>query len=295
MLDNISQLEKVAIPTIDQMVRELQQANLDAIWQEPYSEYGSAGLKIVTLLNSTGKQDNFDYHDCIMPLPTPILDSLPAYRAFLAEGGLKIMGARLLRLEPGAFLHEHRDFVYLEPRPRYRLHLPLVTNSKAFICIPGKNIHFQRGFLWKLNPKDTPHSACNFGDRPRIHLLLDCYLNDALAALLEREFLDEKLIFPLPPLSASEKEASFTGAASLLAEFAGGNEHLCGEAEEILLKTFCRFDLCASGQFTTSYDLLFELFQFLNVPALAEREAYWQRRFLEVYPGQALLPAVAAP
>ncbi len=281
MLENIAQLKKVEEHWLDQIVAELnaKDVDLESLWREPYPEYGSAGLKVATLLNPTGEQENFDYRDCPSPVVTPLLEKLPSLLSFFKESGLEVMGARLLRLDPGTFLHEHRDFVYLEPVPRFRLHLPLVTNNSAFITSPGINVHFERGYLWKLDPKQTVHSACNFGGEPRIHLMLDCYLNDTLNALVKGQFLDERLKHKLPRLSNEKKEALLDEAGQLLEKSNHGGANLVTAAEEVLLKTFCQYDL--HDQELTSYDLIFDLFK---SPNFAARKQYWQERFLEVYP-----------
>ena len=281
MLENIAQLKPVDAQWLDQVVRELSapHVDLESLWREPYPEYGSAGLKVATLLNPTGEQENFDYHDCHSPLVTPLLEKLPTLLEFFKESDLNVMGARLLRLDPGTFLHEHRDFVYLEPVPRYRLHLPLITNAKAFITSPGINVHFEKGYLWKLDPKQTIHSACNFGDAPRIHLMLDCYVNQPLEKLVAGQFLNENLKHALPALTAQKKAELISQASQILHESSEAAN--LTRAEEILLKTFCLYDLKADNQDLTSYDLIFELF---DSPVYAERKAYWKERLHEVYP-----------
>jgi Aspartyl/Asparaginyl beta-hydroxylase len=286
MLENISQLKLVDSNWLDQITTELQEpaTGLESLWQEPYPEYASGSLKVATLLNPTGEQENFDYKDCKEPKATPLLRKLPSLASFLESGALNIMGARLLRIDPGTFFHEHRDFVYMEKIQRYRLHLPLITNDQAFITSPGINVHFQRGFLWKLDPKATVHSACNFGTAPRIHLMLDCYVNDHLANLLQGQFLDEKLKHRLPPLTGEKRSELIAAARLLLKESQGVKTELIEAAESILLKTFCQFNLQAHGANLTSYDLIFELFQ---EPAYQERRNYWQQRLLEVYPADA--------
>lgn len=252
---------------------------MESIWQEPYPEYGSDGLKIATLLNHTGEQTNFDYHDCQSPAATPLLQQLPSLHKFLQDSGFKIMGSRLLRLDPGTFLHEHRDFVYLEDVPRYRLHMPLITNDQAFITSPGLHVHFKKGYLWKLDPKSTIHSACNFGPAPRIHLMLDCYVEEKLQSLLDNQFLDQDALHKLPDLTESARRSLLQEAN--VAMQAGNLK----AAEEILLASFCKYDLFALEPGLTSYDLLTQFFnQQKPSAALDERQAYWQERLVEVYP-----------
>ena len=252
---------------------------LESIWQEPYPEYGSDGLKVATLLNHTGEQENFDYHDCAKPNATPLLLKLTELHKFLSETGFNIMGSRLLRLDPGTFLHEHRDFVYLENVPRYRLHMPLITNDQAFITSPGLNVHFKKGYLWKLDPKQTIHSACNFGTTPRIHLMIDCYVEEKLQALLDQQFLDQDALHKLPTLTEELRPQLLNDAQSA---YSAGN---LKSAEEILLAAFCKYDLFALQSGLTTYDLLTQFFQ-RQTPTkeLEERQAYWQERLIEVYP-----------
>lgn len=269
MLAYISQLKSIDTNILNTVVSELQSITID--WNEPYPEYASDGLKVATLLNPTGEQNNFDYHDCQKPITTPLLNQLPALAAFLQNSGLQIMGSRLLRLDPGTFLHEHRDFVYLKDIARLRLHLPLITNNNAFITAPGINVHFKHGYLWKLDPKATVHSACNFGAEPRIHLMLDCYNNQALSDLVKTEKLDNDCIFQLPNFSPADKDRLFAEAQQHL------NGERLKEAEETLLRTFCQFNL----QNITSYDLLFEFFA--KNPDHAGRIDYWKARLKEVY------------
>jgi hypothetical protein len=289
LLPYLSQLEPVAGAVLDKLVSDLEKAKplLEATFQEPYPEYSSGGMKIVSLLNPTGEQNNFDYTDCQAPRATPLLEALPHLKAFLTKSQLHIMGCRLLKLEPGCFFHEHRDFVYLENIPRYRLHLPLITNPQASIIAPGVKIHFKKGYLWKLDPKQTVHSAINGGKDARYHVLIDCYLNERLVQLLAEQFLDDDCLEPLPLLSEEERKALHTQATST---WQRGNTT---QAEEILLSAFCHFDLKA----LTTYDLIEEFFQSLSSSAkqealalLQERSTYWQGRYKEVYPEKFLAP-----
>jgi hypothetical protein len=293
VLDNISQLKAIDAEWLEEVVRQLSSAEVDieSMWREPYPEYGSAGLKVTTLLNPTGEQENFDYRDCPAPQVTPLLAKLPAIAKFYEESGFKIMGSRLLRLDPGTFLHEHRDFVYLEQVQRYRLHVPLITNQNAFIVGPGFKVHFERGHMWKLDPKSTVHSACNFGDKPRVHLMLDCYVNEPLSKLVATQSIDQKLVHKLPAFNALIEQELLSEARQILEESKNGRADLVTAAEEVLLKAFCQYDLRAQSDKLTTYDLIFKLYE---APEYAERKAYWQERLLEVYPSEAKAPAQLA-
>jgi len=282
LLTYISQLKKVDDALLDRMQAQMQDpaCELDSFFSEPYPEYGSDGMKIATLINPTGEQQNFDYRDCREAKATPLLDRLPAIKSFIEDSGFHVMGSRMLRLEPWTFLHEHRDFVYLEDVPRYRLHLPLITNADAHIVSPALNVHFKRGYLWKLDPKETIHSACNFGQTSRYHLMMDCYVEANLQALIDQQWLDGDCLFAQTQLTKEIKETLIDRAQALVQ----AGELKAGE--ELLLKTFCQYDLSKFGP--TSYDLVFEMYDRLErqngFEKAKERKDYWMERLIEVYP-----------
>ncbi|MEU6617488.1 aspartyl/asparaginyl beta-hydroxylase domain-containing protein [Streptomyces sp. NPDC004041] len=52
---------------------------------------------------------------------------------------------RLARLEPNACLWEHCDYDELDEVERHRLHIPLHTNSSAFLVTGGTKVHMGGG------------------------------------------------------------------------------------------------------------------------------------------------------
>ena len=270
LIELIAALQPVKKEQLDLIENEIE--TTVKTWHQPYAEYASEGLGIAVLLSPDGGEENFSYDDCDSPQETELLRKMPVLKETILSLGLNIMASRLLRLSPGTFLHEHRDYVYLKEVERYRLHIPVVTNSDAHIITPGKKIHMERGFLWKLDPKNTIHSACNFGNKPRIHVMLDCYMNDKLAQLLESATLSDKLVTDLPRLEAGLFESWVSESRKILHE---GNQT---EAEEFLLRKFCQFNL----KDKTTFDLIFALYE--EEPDQKERLSYWKERIREVYP-----------
>lgn len=295
MLENIAQLKKLEPTAYSTMVKQVVEQNdvLETIWQEPYPEYASAGLKVATLLNHTGDQFNFDYRDCRSPQVTPLLNKLPAIKELLTDGNLEVMGARLLRLDAGTFLHEHRDFIYLEEVPRFRLHLPLITNDQAFIVSPDVNVHFKAGYLWKLDPKQTIHSACNFGSQPRIHLMIDCYVNDYLADLIKGQFIDQDCQFIKPAFSEAIKAELMQQALKEL------DRDQITKAEEIILASFCLYNLYSYKPGLTTYDLLSALYDTAakqypqRATEFSKKMQAWLDRLVETYPERKEKTAIA--
>ncbi|MGW0432650.1 aspartyl/asparaginyl beta-hydroxylase domain-containing protein [Micromonospora sp. NPDC003197] len=113
---------------------------------------------------------------------TPALSALPAMAKVLRELPCELRSARLLALDAGAELAEHRDEFIGFGYGQLRLHIPIVTNPGARLFIEGYEHNWKSGELWYANFA-LPHFLRNDGAERRVHLVVDCMLNDALLAL----------------------------------------------------------------------------------------------------------------
>lgn len=165
----------------DGLVREITQADLP--WTRHYSDYQSGGWWTCSLLGRTANATDCVVIDSDHPQSTDALEKLPALRQLLQTLGLRYMTARLARLDLGAVLWEHRDYQDLLPKPRHRMHLPLVTNPRACLVCGGQRYHMEPAALWTFRPTAS-HGACNQGTQPRTHLILDVYEDESLRSLL---------------------------------------------------------------------------------------------------------------
>lgn len=90
-------------------------------------------------------------------------------------------GWRFIRLDPKITLDVHCDNV--DSGAARRIHIPIITNpstwfsewstepSTAGSWSASVNFyHMRPGRIWKVNV-DQPHSACNYGEEPRWHLV----------------------------------------------------------------------------------------------------------------------------
>jgi hypothetical protein len=87
--------------------------------------------------------------------------------------GLHIGRVRLGWLQPGKGYPIHCD---LEPM---RLHIPLFTNNLAYIIHKDKLYNMKYGKLYHLITTDL-HTAWNFGNLPRLHLIFSTYADELL-------------------------------------------------------------------------------------------------------------------
>lgn len=76
-----------------------------------------------------------------------------------------------LGLSPrGSTIHAHVDNT-AHWDEHHRVHVPLVTNPAALLCVEGRFLHLRPGSAWLLN-NSVVHGACNDGP-PRLHLVVD--------------------------------------------------------------------------------------------------------------------------
>lgn len=99
------------------------------------------------------------------------------------------MTVRLLSLEPGESVEEHKDGCGFAAG-WLRLHLPIVTNDKAAIVMGGREHRWQPGELWYAD-FDRPHSVFNFGVERRVHLVVDTFVDSGFFDLVPPEVLTQ--------------------------------------------------------------------------------------------------------
>jgi hypothetical protein len=232
-----------------------------APWKAEYGAYQSGGWWTASLMNASGDAGDVMIGDCTAR-PTGLLERMPATAELLAELGLSYMWVRLARLEANAFLWEHRDYDDLDRSERHRLHIPLHTNSSAFLVTGGTKVHMTGGRIWRLTPT-YPHGVCNLLGPDRIHLIADVYADDAYRALVQRTRPNRPAAQRLPEASEAVL-ADKLADARRLAELG-----YTDAAEQLLLRLFYSFALPEGA----AYDLIADLHTALGD---AEAESRWR-------------------
>jgi mannose-6-phosphate isomerase-like protein (cupin superfamily) len=64
-----------------------------------------------------------------------------------------------------------------------RLHIPVITNREVEFVLNQVHVVMNEGDCWYLNV-NQPHRVANRGATDRIHLVIDCVVNDWLRELL---------------------------------------------------------------------------------------------------------------
>ena len=101
----------------------------------------------------------------------PNLERLPRLLRFLDTAfPIKPTLAWLGRLPEGGRIYTHVDNTQHWDE-HHRLHVPLITNQDARLCVAGRFLFLQPNRIWLLN-NSLPHGALNRGPE-RLHLVLD--------------------------------------------------------------------------------------------------------------------------
>lgn len=115
---------------------------------------------------------------------TPLLQSCDYVREALAAFQCPLLAVRLLRLGAGSLIKEHRDPMLSPEHGEVRIHVVVATNPDVECSIDGVSHRWAAGECWYGN-FTLPHSFANRGSTERMHIVLDCKVNDWLRGLLE--------------------------------------------------------------------------------------------------------------
>lgn len=111
---------------------------------------------------------------------TEMLGRCPYIHEVLRTFRCPLTAVRILRLGAGATIREHRDYKLGYEDGEVRIHVPIQTGPGVAFFLDGCQILMEEGEAWYLN-LNLPHRVHNGSLTDRLHLVLDCVLNDWLA------------------------------------------------------------------------------------------------------------------
>lgn len=114
---------------------------------------------------------------------TRLRDRLPRLSAALDAFRCELLAARLLRLGPGSRIREHRDHNLSLSDGEARIHVPVLTSPEVRFTLDGEVVGMAPGEAWYLD-LNLPHRVENPGTGDRVHLVVDCVVNDWLLSQL---------------------------------------------------------------------------------------------------------------
>ena len=114
---------------------------------------------------------------------TEILERCPAVRAVLPFFECEVRAVRFMKLAAGSSIREHRDYNLGHEDGMIRFHIPVLTSDRVEFYLNRERVVMSEGECWYLN-FDLPHYVENRSDADRIHLVVDCLVNDWVTMLL---------------------------------------------------------------------------------------------------------------
>ena len=94
----------------------------------------------------------------------------------------ELQTVRFLKLTAGSSIRRHRDYELGYEDGFIRVHIPVVTSPLVDFVLDDKHLKMNEGEAWYLNV-NFHHSVTNGGDTDRVHLVIDCVVNDWIESL----------------------------------------------------------------------------------------------------------------
>jgi hypothetical protein len=114
---------------------------------------------------------------------TDFVTRCPHVGAVIGSFRCPLKAVRLLKLAAGSVIREHRDYDLGFDSGEVRIHVPVTTNPGVEFYLNNKRVVMAEGECWYLD-LSLPHRVANRGPSERIHLVLDCEVNDWLRGVL---------------------------------------------------------------------------------------------------------------
>ncbi|MBK6937498.1 MAG: aspartyl/asparaginyl beta-hydroxylase domain-containing protein [Chitinophagaceae bacterium] len=108
---------------------------------------------------------------------TIFLQRSNCFKEVLATFQCPIKAVRLLKLNAGSVIKEHRDAELCFEKGEVRIHIPIVTNDKVAFLLDNEKFNLREGECWYMN-FNLPHAINNNSNAARIHLVIDAVVNE---------------------------------------------------------------------------------------------------------------------
>lgn len=157
---------------------------------------------------SAGHPDNLDFFD------EALLTRLPYTLSVLQSFKTDLLSVRYLKLAARSEIKTHRDADLIFWDGFVRLHIPVITNPEVHFTIADLRFHMDAGACWFAD-FSKPHHVLNNGETDRIHLVIDCVVNDWMRGLFIREGILGELETKPDPIDDFSENAKLQMIAAL--------------------------------------------------------------------------------
>jgi mannose-6-phosphate isomerase-like protein (cupin superfamily) len=155
-------------------------------WKAHFNTYYYEGSWTALALRSPGGQSKNIIPELIADavyIDTEVMPSFPSVKELVARLNCPVKSVRFLNLQAGAIIKQHRDNELAFEKGEARLHFTVITNPDVKFYIEDERIPFKEGDCWYMNA-NLPHRVSNEGSTDRIHLIIDCEVNNWLSEMI---------------------------------------------------------------------------------------------------------------
>jgi mannose-6-phosphate isomerase-like protein (cupin superfamily) len=136
---------------------------------------------------------------------TVLMERCPYIRSIVAQFPCELQAVRLLKLNAGAIIKEHRDSGLCFEQGEARIHVPITTNDRVEFYLDNERMIVRPGECWYMN-FNLPHRIANYGATDRVHLVIDMIVNDPLSDIFAQVSVENKKIIGVKdPFSPDER------------------------------------------------------------------------------------------
>jgi len=167
------------------------------------------GWRALSLRSIDGRTDTISVSDMDQAryADTPYLAVCDYLPEVLAQLKCPLHSARLMSLAAGEEIKRHTDRELSFKDGYVRLHIPIQTHPDVIFTIDDQQVHFAPGECWYMNA-NSPHQVINNSTQDRIHLVVDCSVNDWLSELFHRAgYRDEAVQYKYGDPSITDENA----------------------------------------------------------------------------------------
>jgi aspartyl/asparaginyl beta-hydroxylase (cupin superfamily) len=162
----------------DAMAREINE--LPSGWSPHFNVSSYSGKwEALSLRSVDGQVNTIIPHlsSSVTYYDTSLMDKCPSVKQLVSHLLCEVLSVRFMRLPAGSVIKEHTDPELSFEQGEVRLHFPLVTNEQVDFRVDKKRVVMPKGSAWYINA-NLPHSVSNAGASDRVHLVIDCCVNE---------------------------------------------------------------------------------------------------------------------
>jgi len=167
-----------------------------AYWQPHYQvNHYDGQWSAIPLRSVNGKIDNImiSPHEEDQYCDTIFLNKSQYFKTVLELFQCELKSVRLLKLDSGSSIKEHKDFDLNYEKGEIRIHIPVVTHSDVEFILDKERLILQEGECWYMN-FNLLHSIVNKSKIDRIHLVIDAVVNDWVKEIFNSDLIVTKKI-----------------------------------------------------------------------------------------------------